>query len=61
MAGLNLRGNNATVETVQKQWQQLIRVRNLYLLSCARVPRIFLIILAYCKGIYNIYRIILAL
>ena len=61
MAGLNLRGNNATVETVQKQWQQLIRVRNLYLLSFARVPRIVLIILAYCKGIYNIYRIILAL
>ena len=59
MTGLNLRGNNATVETVQKQWQQLIRVRNLYLLSCARVPRIALIILAYCKGIYNIYRIIL--
>ena len=55
MAGLNLRGNNATVETVQKQWQQLIRVRNLYLLSCARVPRIVLIILAYCKCIYNIF------
>ena len=51
MAGLNLRGNNATVETVQKQWQQLIRVRNLYLLSCARVPRIVLIIV----NVYIIY------
>ena len=34
---------------------------NLYLLSCARVPRIVLIILAYCKCIYNIYRIVLLL
>ena len=51
MAGLNLRGNNATVETVQKQWQQLTRVRNLYLLSCARVPRIVLIIV----NVYIIY------
>ena len=41
------------------KWQQLLRVRNLYLLSCAGVPRIVLIILAYYKCIYNIYRIIL--
>ena len=36
----------------------MLRVRNLYLLSCARVPRIVLIILAYCKCIYNRYSII---
>ena len=32
-------------------------MRNLYLLGCARVPKIVSIILAYCKCIYNIYRI----